>query len=94
MQAEKNYNDSLKLYDEYKNALADFDSKWKAYEDKYDASKSKATLRNIMFITSGVTLGFGVVSTFFIKRELKSEKVSFIINPDKFSILYKFWFLI
>jgi TolB-like protein len=64
MQAEKNYNDSLKLYDEYKNALADFDSKWKAYEDKYDASKSKATL--------------------------KSEKVSFIINPDKFSILYKF----
>jgi len=88
-EAEKNYNDSLKLYDEYSKATTDFDIKWSAYKEKYDLSKSQMQTRNILYITSGVTITFGIISTFIIRKPIE-EKVSIQIAPNKIWLAYKF----
>lgn len=83
------YNDSLALYEEYKNATFDFDAKWSAYEEKYNSHESNHDYRNLLYITSSVTSIFGIAAIFIIKKPI-DKKISINVYPNQMNLSYKF----
>ena len=83
------YTDSENLYTEYSIATEDFDAKWTEYEDTYSSSKSRALVRNVLYIGSGAFAAFGTVAIFFIKQPVE-KKVSLHVAPDRIALTYRF----
>lgn len=83
------YNDSLVLYEKYKNATSDFDTKWSAYEEKYNSHETNHDYRNLLYITFGITSIFGIISIFFHKKPI-DKQISINIYPNQMNLSCKF----
>lgn len=87
--AKKNYDESLKLHNEYLNTTTDINTKWNNYKEKHDLSDKQATVRNILYISSGAVITFGIISRFILYKPVK-EKISFKIDINSIKLCYKF----
>ncbi len=88
-QGAKEYDESLKLHEKYKNATSDFDAKWKVYEDKYKSHEAKFDYRNTFYAISILSSGFGIYATFIHKKAIQ-KKLSIRIYPDQIKCMYYF----
>ncbi|MBN1898548.1 MAG: hypothetical protein JW827_07195 [Spirochaetes bacterium] len=79
---------AAELYQEYFDGYKDLDAKWQAYEDTYNLTGRQKTARNVLYIISGATISFSLVSYFILDDPPK--KVSMTIDHKKFGFAYKF----
>ena len=89
-QINNNVNQANSLFNDYLNANSDFDTAWNAYNDKFNSLDKLIKERNILYIASGVTGAFGLVSIFLIRKQVYKEDISFEISPNQIKLAYRF----
>lgn len=84
------YNNAASSDDNnYYHANTNFDTSWNQVQNDMNHAHNNVNLRNALYITSGATVGFGIVSIFFIKKPIE-DKVSIEMSPNKINLAYKF----
>lgn len=71
-------------YNNYMNANRDFDIQWNSYINNYDSARSLTQWRNVLYVSSGIAAGYGIVS-YFIKIPLNLN-----VDKNKAEISLKF----
>lgn len=85
----KVHNDYLNAVNAYETANADFDTLWNDVTQSYDAYSQQITARNVLYITAGATVTFGVVSL-FIRKPVKNEIFALTLLPNYAAFHWRF----
>ncbi len=86
--AVNNFNEAKTDYMAYTNATSDSGSKWNAYKSKLDETAQDLNIRNICYISGGISAGLGII--FALIPSNFGQNTGIIILPNYFAFRYKF----